>query len=194
MIQISTYSCCFSSPAVSRSSLISLTTCKLMQTQQIPPNKQERSLQSQQIRHTHSHVSANYGPIFTVMDVISVQQHTRMQTPQIFRRLIFKNFNFRFLQVLHGSHTHPVFYIVFHIPPISFFFFLKDILSFFPLSLFTCLPRLYLFSLPPPFLLFSSKFSCVIPSPRTPLISLPSCVFEKHWAGEARGEGRRGEE
>lgn len=54
-----------------------------------------------------------------------------------------------------------------------FFFFVEGYTSLLQ-SVFTYLPRLFLFSL---FLLFSSKFSCVIPSPRTPLISpLPLCL------------------
>lgn len=77
-----------------------------------------------------------------------------------------------------------------------FFCFLKDIR--YPLHILS-LPVL---ALPSSFfLLFSSKFSCVIPSPRTPLISpLPACLRstdkrkrmeERGMAGQRQSEGER---
>ena len=179
MIQIWTNSFCFfSSPSLAIfSSLLPLESYVRVRVcvcwckhSRFPPNKQEISLQSQQIRHRHrlSLVSTNYGPMLTVMDVISVLQHTHNDTHTHkhttththtnthttththtmrhahTRRFIFEVFNFYFFQSLsRHAHTHPLFHILFHIPPISPFFFLffffplKDILSSFPLSPFS---------------------------------------------------------
>lgn len=154
-----------------------------MQTQQIPPNKQEISLQSQQIRHRHRHslVSTNYGPMLTVMDVISVQhthicEHTHTSNYTREDSLSGILISIYFCLILASSlaeltHT-PVFYILFYIPPISLFSLEGYTILLPSFSLPFHMPSPPLLVLPSSsFLLFSSKFSCVIPSPRTPLIS-----------------------
>lgn len=130
-------------------------------------NKQEISLQFQQIRHSNTLVSTNYVLMLIVMDVISVQQHTCAHT-HTNTYFYFQGFYLYPSSPAWFTHTRPVFCRVLRIPPISF---LEGYTIFLP-SLPFHMPSPPLLVLPSSlFLLVSSKFSCVIPSPRTPLIS-----------------------
>lgn len=205
---ISTHSCRLS-PPVSWHFLIFLTTsvwrlraCVSTRSQQNPPNKQEISPRSLQNRTRAQTLTCQHKLWADAHSYGCYLTHTRAETntPRLHLRglvLIYKVLAGFWLS--HALLTHfTAFLPFFSLPPHPIFFFVSPEI-YYPPSLFLPfhMPSPPLLVLPSSsFLLLSSKFSCVIPSPRTPLISpLPACLRNTGRAMREQrgGEGRRGE-
>lgn len=172
-------------------------------SQQNPPNKQEISPRSRHNRTRAQTLACQHKLWADAHSYGCYLTHTReTNTPGLHLRgfiLIYKVLAgfWLSLRLTHSSNT------LYSIPsplrpPHPIFFFVSPEI-YYPPSLFLPfhMPSPPLLVLPSSsFLLLSSKFSCVIPSPRTPLISpLPACLRNTGRAMREQrgGEGRRGE-